>query len=49
VLNGNAARNIYRSGFSLRDVRVLTHASVEMNERYIDGDTRRQRRVVGLL
>jgi hypothetical protein len=34
---------------SARDVRVLTHASVEMNERYIDGDTRRQRRVVGLL
>jgi integrase len=45
-----AARNIHRSGCSLRDVQLLAgHRSIETTERYIDGDTRGQRRLVGLL
>jgi integrase len=44
------ARNIHRSGCSLRDVQLLAgHRSIETTERYIDGDTRGQRRLVGLL
>jgi integrase len=40
-----AARNIHRSGCSLRDVQLLAgHRSIETTERYIDGDTRGQRR-----
>ena len=43
-----AARNVYRSGCSLRDVQLLAgHASIETTERYIDGDTWAQRRLVG--
>jgi integrase len=35
-----AARNIYRSGCSLRDVQLLAgHCSIETTERYVDGDT----------
>jgi integrase len=46
----NAARNIHRTGCSLRDVQLLAgHRSIETTERYIDGDTRGQRRLVGLL
>ena len=45
-----AARNIHRSGCSLRDVQLLAgHRSIGTTERYIDGDTRGQRRLVGLL
>jgi integrase len=45
-----AARNIHRSGCSLRDVQLLAgHRSIETTERYIDGDTRGYRRLVGLL
>ena len=45
-----AARNIHRSGCSLRDVQLLAgHASIETTERYIDGDTAGQRRLVSLL
>ncbi len=45
-----AARNIHRSGCSLRDVQLLAgHRSIETTERYIDGDTCAQRRLVGLL
>jgi|SRR5271166_2534376 len=46
----SAARNIHRTGCSLRDVQLLAgHASIETTERYIDGDTNGQRRLVGLL
>ena len=42
-----AARNVYRSGGSLRDVQLLAgHRSIETTERYIDGDTSAQRRLV---
>jgi integrase len=45
-----AARNVHRSGCSLRDVQLLAgHRSIETTERYIEGDTRGQRRLVGLL
>jgi integrase len=45
-----AARNVHRSGCSLRDVQLLAgHRSIETTERYIDGDIRGQRRLVGLL
>ena len=45
-----AARNIHRSGCSLRDVQLLAgHRSIETTERYIDGDTRGQRRLIRLL
>jgi integrase len=46
----NAARNIHRAGCSLRDVQLLAgHRSIDTTERYIDGDTSGQRRLVGLL
>ena len=46
----NAARNIHRTGCSLRDVQILAgHRSIETTERYIDGDTFGQRRLVALL
>ena len=46
----SAARNIHRSGCSLRDVQLLAgHASIETTERYIDGDTIGQRRLIELL
>jgi len=45
-----AARNVHRSGCSLRDVQLLAgHRSIETTERYIDGDTRGQRRLVAYL
>ncbi|HEY1863000.1 MAG TPA: site-specific integrase [Roseiarcus sp.] len=45
-----AARNIHRSRCSLRDVQLLAgHRSIETTERYIDGDTRGQRRLIHLL
>jgi integrase len=45
-----AARNIHKSGCSLRDVQLLAgHRSIEATERYIDGDTCAQRKLVGPL
>jgi integrase len=45
-----AARNVYRAGGSLRDVQLLAgHRSIETTQRYIDGDTPSQRRLVSLL
>jgi integrase len=45
-----AARNIHRSGCSLRDVQLLAgHRSIETTERYIDGDTCGQRKLVGFV
>jgi integrase len=45
-----AARNIHRSGCSLRDVQLLAgHRSIETTERYIDGDTWAQRRLVAYI
>ena len=46
----NAARNLHRTGCSLRDVQLLAgHASIETTERYIEGDSLGQRRLVGLI
>lgn len=46
----SAARNVHRTGCSLRDVQLLAgHASIETTQRYIDGSTTGQRRLVSLL
>jgi integrase/recombinase XerD len=43
----NAARNAHRSGATLRDVQLLAgHKSIEVTQRYIDGDSDAQRRLV---
>ena len=43
----NAARNAHRAGASLRDVQLLAgHRSIEMTQRYIDGDSDAQRRLI---
>jgi integrase len=45
-----AARATHRVGASLRDVQLLAgHQSIETTQRYIDGDTSAQRRLVALL
>jgi integrase/recombinase XerD len=45
-----AARNVHRAGCSLRDVQLLAgHRSIEMTQRYIEGDTSGQRKLVALL
>ena len=45
-----AARNVHRSGCSLRDVQLLAgHRSIETTERYIDGDTCAQRKLINLV
>ena len=45
-----AARQVHRVGGSLRDVQQLAgHRSIEMTQRYIDGHTAAQRRLVRLL
>jgi integrase len=42
-----AARDVHRAGGSLRDVQILAgHRSIQMTERYIDGDTDAQRKLV---
>jgi integrase/recombinase XerD len=46
----SAAKNVHRAGGSLRDVQMLAgHRSIETTQRYIDGDTACQRRLVRLL
>lgn len=45
-----AARLVYAAGGSLRDVQVLAgHRSIQTTERYIEGDTDAQRRLVALI
>lgn len=45
-----AARLVHNAGGSLRDVQVLAgHRSIETTQRYIDGDTDAQRRLVALI
>ena len=45
-----AARQVHTVGGSLRDVQILAgHRSIRTTERYIDGDTDAQRRLVALI
>jgi integrase len=45
-----AARLVHRAGGSLRDVQVLAgHRSIQTTQRYIDGDTDVQRKLVSLI
>lgn len=45
-----AARLVHQTGGSLRDVQLLAgHRSIEMTQRYIDGDSDAQRRLVALI
>lgn len=45
-----AAKNVHRTGGSLRDVQMLAgHQSIETTQRYIDGDTQSQRQLINLL
>jgi integrase/recombinase XerD len=45
-----AARLVHRAGGSLRDVQLLAgHRSIQTTQRYIDGDSDAQRRLVALL
>jgi integrase len=45
-----AARQVHKVGGSLRDVQILAgHRSIQTTQRYIDGDTDAQRRLVALI
>ncbi len=45
-----AARLVYKAGGSLRDVQLLAgHRSIQTTQRYIDGDTEAQRKLVSLI
>ncbi|NVJ90410.1 MAG: site-specific integrase [Methylocystaceae bacterium] len=46
----NAARSVHKVGGSLRDVQLLAgHSSIGITQRYIEGDTQTQRRLVALI
>ena len=45
-----AARSVHKAGGSLRDVQLLAgHQSIQTTQRYIDGDSAAQRKLVALL
>jgi integrase len=45
-----ATRAVHHAGASLRDVQLLAgHRSIQMTQRYIDGDTEAQRKLVSLI
>lgn len=45
-----AARLVHQAGGSLRDVQLLAgHRSIQTTQRYIDGDSDAQRKLVSLL
>lgn len=45
-----AARAAHRAGASIRDVQLLAgHRSIQTTQRYIDGDTEAQRKLVSLI
>lgn len=45
-----AAKLVYRAGGSLRDVQILAgHRSIQTTQRYIDGDSDAQRKLVSLI